>query len=149
MRIEDEIKQSHFASEYHKLTVNLLFTSVYFENLYSKIIKPFNITQEQFNVLRILKGQHPEPMGIKDIQSRMINKMSNTSRLIDKLKEKNFVERVACEQDRRAVDITLTEGGLKQLEAINKDMRVLKKEYQTLSEDEARQLNLLLDKLRG
>jgi len=149
MRIEDEIKQSHFSSEYQKLAINLLYTNTYFDAFYAQVVKDFTVTLEQYNVLRILKGQHPQPMSVKDIQSRMINKMSNTSRLIDKLVQKNYVERFACEHDRRAVDIRLTELGVEQVDVISKELKSVEKEYETLTKAEAQELNTLLDKLRG
>ena len=149
MRIEDEIKQEQFDSEYQKLAINLLYTNAHFHAIHAQSLKHFDITPEQYNVLRILKGSHPKPMGVKDIQSRMLNKMSNTSRLIDKLKQKAYVERVECEHDRRAVDITLTPLGLDQLEILNQEVEVLNDHYKTLSMTEATQLNELLDKLRG
>lgn len=149
MRIEDEIKQEHFESEYHKLGINLLYTQTYFDNILAQAFKPFKTTSEQYNVLRILKGQHPNPMSVKDIQSRMINKMFNTSRLIDKLKQNNFVQRVECEYDRRAVDVSLTKEGLKHLSILTEKLEPYRTHYEILSEKEAKQLNRLLDKLRG
>lgn len=149
MRIEDEIRQEEFDSEYQKLAINLLYTNNYFDTFFAQALKSYDITPEQFNVLRILRGSHPKPMAVKDIQTRMLNKMSNTSRLIDKLKQKNFVERVECSHDRRAVDITLTAVGLEELEVLNQEVETLHDHYKTLSNTEAKQLNALLDKLRG
>ncbi len=149
MQIEYEIKQANFKDEYQKLAVNLLYTQVYFDALFTKALKSFSITPEQFNVLRILKGSHPKPLAVKDIQERMINKMSNTSRLIEKLKQRGFLERIVCENDRRAVDITLTSLGLEQLEIYNKEIELMNQHYKTLSVEEAKQLNGLLDKLRS
>ncbi len=149
MQIEDEIKQANFKDEYQKLAVNLLYTQAYFDTLFAQALKGYSITPEQFNVLRILKGSHPEPMAVKDIQERMINKMSNTSRLIEKLRAKGFVERIICEHDRRAVDITLTPLGLEQAEIYSKEIEPMNQHYKTLSVEEAKQLNELLNKLRG
>ena len=149
MRIEDEIKQAKFKSEFEKLAINLAFTHVHFENQFAQVVKTMNTTPEQYNVLRILKGQHPKPISVKDIQSRMISKMSNTSRLIDKLEEKGFVKRVECKNDRRAVDINLTPEGIEHLAVVTKAIEPMQKGYKTLSETEAKQVNDLLDKLRG
>jgi len=149
MRIEDEIKQARFKNEYEKLGINLAFTQAHLNNLFMQAFKGIKTTQEQFNVLRILQGSHPKPMGVKDIQSRMINKMSNTSRLIDKLKDNGYVERVECEHDRRAVDISLTKAGLEHTAVLSEKIEPLHKSLQTLSQAEAEQLNSLLNKLRG
>ena len=131
------------------LLLNLLYTQAHFDVLFAQALKGFSITPEQFNILHILKGSHPKPMAVKDIQERMINKMSNTSRLIEKLRVKGFLERIACEHDRRAVDVTLTQLGLEQLEVYNKEIKPMNQHYKTLSVEEAKQLNSLLDKLRG
>lgn len=149
MRLEDEIRQPRFQSEYQKLAVNLLYTHARFEAMYKQALKPFDITPEQYNVLRILKGSHPRPMGVKDIQERMLTPTSNTSRLIDKLKQKRYVERAECEHDRRAVDVTLTPRGLERLRALTAEVERVHERYQTLSTAEAQLLNSLLDKLRG
>lgn len=149
MRIEDEIKQAKFKSEFEKLAINLAFTHAHFENQFAQAVKTMNTTPEQYNVLRILKGQHPKPISVKDIQSRMISKMSNTSRLIDKLKDKGFVKRVECEHDRRAVDINLTPEGIEHLDLLSKTIEPMQRGYQALSETEAKQVNELLDKLRS
>jgi DNA-binding MarR family transcriptional regulator len=149
MRIEDEIKQTAFENEYQKLFVNLLYTQKHFETLFEQALQPYGVSPEQFNVLRILKGKHPKPMGVKDIQERMLNKMSNTSRLVEKLKQKSLVERVACERDRRSVDVTLTQKGLEQLAVLNEVVAANHRRFNALSEEEAQMLNHLLDKLRG
>ena len=149
MHIADEIQQGEFESEFQKLAINLLYTNSYFDTIYAQRLKPFNISPEQYNVMRILKGHYPKPMGVKAIQARMLNKMSNTSRLIDKLKQKNLVERVESSHDRRAVDITLTPSGLEQLDSLTKEIEGVYDQYKSLSETEAQHLNMLLDKLRG
>ena len=116
MKIEDAIKQSKFENEYHKVHVNILFTAAYLNQLVATTLKPYNLTGPQFNVLRILRGLHPEPATIKLITARMIDKMSNASRLVEKLKQKGYVERIACEEDRRRVNVTITAKGLDLLE---------------------------------
>ena len=149
MRIEDEIRQAEFDSEYQKLAVNLIFTQHHFATLFDQALNAYGVSPEQFNVLRILKGRHPKPMAVKDIQERMLNRMSNTSRLVEKLRQKGLVERVACARDRRAVDITLTPEGVAQLRVLNRVVARVQQAYQTLTEKEAATLNRLLDKLRG
>ena len=115
MKIDEEIK-SNFESELHRATVNILFTYNWLNSMHTETLKPFKLSTQQFNVLRILKGQHPKPASVKLIAERMIDKNSNASRLIDKLLDKGYVERKSCEHDRRQVDIVLTEKGLEDLE---------------------------------
>ncbi len=149
MRLEDAIQQRAFADEYEKLAVNLFYTHNQFAALFEQTLQPYDISPEQYNVLRILRGKHPSPMALKEIQARMLNKMSNTSRLVEKLRRKGLVERLACASDRRAVDITLTAAGLEQLELLDGVVGDIRYNYQTLDPDEAKHLNELLDKLRG
>ena len=150
MKIEDEINQKKFKNEYQKLAINTLFTATWISsaNMYS--LKPYGISWQQFNILRILKGMHPQPATIKLLTERMIDKMSNASRLVEKLKKKGLVERQSCDIDRRRVDIVMTEKGM---DLIAKASRDLEKDMfanmANLSEEEAEQLNSLLDKLRG
>src|SRR5690606_17571768 len=112
MKLEDEIKQDKFHSQYHKLMINLLFTGnwVYYHN--KKFLKRYGISPEQFNVLRILRGQYPKPSSINLLNERMLDRMSNVSRLVEKLRIKNLLKRSECPKDRRQVDILITEEGL-------------------------------------
>ncbi|NUQ24199.1 MAG: MarR family transcriptional regulator [Saprospiraceae bacterium] len=149
MKIEDAIKQKRFTSEFHKAHINVLYTAAWFSQQTTKLLKPFNISWQQFNILRILRGMHPQPATVKELAERMIDKMSNASRLVEKLKQKGLVDRYACEFDRRRVDIIITEKGHEVLasaialidQAIDKDMRAISSEEATL-------LNTILDKLR-
>lgn len=149
MKIEDEIKQNKFDSEIHKLAVNLIFTGNWFGLLTAQFLKKFDLTPQQFNVLRILRGQHPNPATVNLLIDRMLDRMSNVSRIVDKLFAKELVERKTCKKDRRAVDVVITEKGLellKQIDARKEEMDLI---LNNISEAEARQLNGLLDKLRG
>ena len=147
MRIEEEIKQKAFDNEYHKLGINILFTGSWINLRQLNNFKEFGISPQQYNVLRILRGQHPMPSTINLIIERMIDKASNASRLVEKLRVKGFVERNQCENNRRAVDIIITEKGMNLLEEIDK-RKIFDNNLKNLSEDEAVQLNNLLDKLR-
>lgn len=149
MRIDDAIQQGTFENEYHRLAVNLIYTSHHFAVHLEQALQPHEVSPEQFNVLRILRGKHPAPMAGKDIQARMLNPMSNTSRLVEKLRSKGLVERSPCHHDRRAVDISLTSAGIAKLEPLNCLVAELHRDYRTLDEDEAAHLNDLLDRLRG
>ncbi|SHN17048.1 DNA-binding transcriptional regulator, MarR family [Cyclobacterium lianum] len=149
MKIEDEIKQKPFKDAYSKAMVNLLYTNSYLVTGQSRLFKPFGLSPEQYNVLRILRGQHPDPITVSSIQDRMLNKMSNASRLVEKLKQKEMVQRKECAEDRRQVDITITAKGLDTLSQLENEVRKFNKDYIHLSEEEVDQLNNLLDKLRG
>ncbi|MAC95892.1 MAG: MarR family transcriptional regulator [Flavobacteriales bacterium] len=149
MRLEDEIKQQKFESEIQKLMINQLFTGKWVNDLISKYLKPHGLTTQQYNVLRILRGQHPKSISVNSIAVRMIDKMSNVSRLIDKLKDKGHVNRNINPDDRRQVDIEITDSGLKLLEELDEVQKQIKSHFNTLTEKEAKQLNDLLDKLRG
>lgn len=148
MKIEDEIKQQRFESEYHKLAINLKFTNNWLNALHSKVFRSYKISTEQFNVLRILKGQYPKPSSLILIRERMLDKESNASRLIDKLEKAQLIKRIQCPKDRRQVEITINERGLKLLEQINPEVVELRRDLTALSEKEASTLNDLLDKLR-
>lgn len=149
MSIEQDIKQARFRSPYQRMAVNLLFTSNWIGDMQMRLMRPHGITLQQYNVLRILRGQHPNPVRVADIMERMLDKMSNASRLVDKLVAKEFVKRTECPSDRRAVDVVITEAGL----ALLTEVDILQTGWETmlgtLNETEADQLSSLLDKLRG
>lgn len=149
MKIEEEIKQSPFKDRYTKAVVNLLFTQSYLVSRQSKIFKPHELSPEQYNVLRILRGQFPKPTTVSSIQERMLNKMSNASRLVEKLKQKGMVERTECPNDRRQVDILITKRGLELLKLLDDEVKKFNAEIIHLNDEEVEQLNVLLDKLRG
>ncbi len=109
MKIEEAIQQSTFKSEFQKAQINLLFTASWMQQLSSHVLKPQDISWQQFNILRILKGQHPEPATITLLRDRMIDKMSNASRLVEKLKQKGLVDRQICENDPRRANVVLTQ----------------------------------------
>ena len=147
--IGEEIKQREFKSEYIKADINIAYTYSFFSGQKNAVLKNFGISLAQFNILRILKGLKGEPASIKLLTERMIDKMSNASRLVEKLKNKGLVTRVGCPDDRRQVEIFITEKGL---EVINEATEALEKsirDSQKISEDEARELNRILDKMRG
>ncbi|MCO6476159.1 MAG: winged helix DNA-binding protein [Phaeodactylibacter sp.] len=150
MKIEEEINQKKFKSVYHKAHINVLFTASWLSQNSAQLLKPYKISWQQFNILRILRGMYPEPATIKLLTERMIDKMSNASRLVEKLKNKGYVERRVCPSDRRRVDIEITDKGLQALEDISRIMEEgLHRKMSILSQEEAAQLNALLDKLRG
>ncbi|MEZ5043353.1 MAG: MarR family transcriptional regulator [Saprospiraceae bacterium] len=150
MKIEEAIKQKKFESEFQKAHINILYTANWLSQSMSPALEPLNLTWQQFNILRILRGMHPEPATIKILTQRMLDKMSNASRLVEKLKQKEMVERRECEFDRRQVDIILTEKGRAVLEVASKAVRQLTEgTFGCISEEEAVLLNNLLDRVRG
>lgn len=149
MKIEEAIQQKKFKDEFQKAQINVLYTASWIHQRTMQVLKPFNISWQQFNILRILRGMHPEPASVKLLTERMIDKMSNASRLVEKLKQKGLVERRSCKSDRRQVDVVITESGLSLLalasDAMEEQMEYIKAR---LTEDEASQLNELLDAMR-
>ena len=149
MKIEEEIRQSKFQDEYQKLVINLLFTSGWMNVQHLKFFRNYGISLQQFNVLRILRGQYPNPASVNLIMERMLDKTSNASRLVDKLELKKLVERKICKTDRRQVDVLITESGLELLRQIDTHYEEIIDTYRRISEKEAHQVNDILDKLRG
>jgi len=149
MSLEYDIKQEKFGNEFEKAAVNILFTSSWLSNVNAARFKPHDITPEQFNVLRILRGSHPKAMMLADITSRMIDKSSNCTRLVEKLRQKGMVKREICEGNRRQVDISITEKGLSVLKKIDQEESEWLATLKNISKTEALELNRILDKLRG
>jgi DNA-binding MarR family transcriptional regulator len=148
MDIGTAIQQKKFRSEHEKLIVNLLYTSGWLQANQVRFFKQYDLSPEQYNVLRILRGQYPKATSVSLVQERMLDKMSNASRLIDKLKLKGLVSRTTCSNDRRQVDVKITEAGLNLLETIDKERDDIENLMGTLKIAEAKTLNNLLDKLR-
>ena len=147
MKIEEILKTSRFIDEKHKASLNLLYTSYWFKTHVSTALKEFGFTSEQYNVMRILKGKHPEQMCVKDIAQRTIEKNSNVPRIVQRLLAKHFVERTISAEDKRETLVSLTEKGMQQLEKANSAVSRLN-EMIGLNEEEAKQLNELLEKMR-
>jgi len=149
MKLEEEIKQKKFRDEYHKLAVNLQFTANWMKAYHSKLLKKFGVSAQQFNVLRILKGQFPKPASLLLVRERMLDKESNASRLIDKLVASGLTKRVQCPNDRRQVELTISKKGIDLLDQINPLVDEDSKRLSSISNEEAVLLNNLLDKLRS
>jgi DNA-binding MarR family transcriptional regulator len=133
MRIEDEIKQKKFKSEYQKILINLLFTGSWISLRESKI----------------LKGQYPNPATVNLLIERMLDKMSNASRIVDRLVNKKLITRKACPKDRRSVDVLIKAEGIELLRKIEEMQIEEQNEINSLTDSEMKTLNRLLDKLRG
>ena len=148
VKIEDEIRQSKFQNPNQKAVVNLIYTTHWLEDQHQKFLSDFGITGQQFNILRILKGQHPKSISAKEIKNRMLDRNSDVSRLLNRLEKKHLIQRRICEVDKRAADIFISETGLQLLEKVNRHQNALDHVLK-LSEEEAQKLSDLLDKARG
>ncbi len=150
MGINEKIQQKGFESEVQKAIVNIHFTQSYFSGLVHNALKPYKISSQQFNVLRILKGKDPEPISINEISERMIDRMSNASRLVDKLCLKGLAIRSQSESDKRQVNVGITVFGKEVLKGLNTSIDEVIKSHNTfLSLEEFQKLNQLLDKVRN
>ena len=147
MRLEEEIHQDNFKSVHHKALVNVIFTANQIEQISQRYLRKYGISTQQLNLLRILRDVRPEVATVTMLQKRMLDRMSNASRLVDKLKEKGLVNRVLNKKDRRKVDVKITAKGLKLLEKVEKTD--FQKDFLKLSDAEAKKLNDLLDKIRS
>ncbi|MFZ0454219.1 MAG: MarR family transcriptional regulator [Ignavibacteriaceae bacterium] len=149
MKLESEIVQKKFKNEYHKAIVNIVFTYNWMIEKQTKQLRPYDISLQQYNILRILRGQHPNPATVKLIKERMLDKMSDVSRLVEKLRVKELVERDICQHDRRNVDVLITNKGLELLKELEPKENEMEKFMSNLNEKEIEHLNIYLDKLRG
>lgn len=148
MKLEVEIKQDKFKNEFLKARVNILYTANWLSNHYERDCKKHGITPEQFNILRILRGQKSKPITINLLIERMLNKTSNVSRLVEKLRKKELVERRISEEDRRACDVLITQKGLGLLVELDKAEIEWDKLISHMPESEVKVVSDLLDKLR-
>lgn len=149
MRIEDEIQSDKFEDNYHKAVINISYTYNWMSNLLRSNFEKYNLTSQQFNVLRILRGQSPKPATINMIKERMIDKMSDASRIVDRLIQKELVSRCTNNTDRRAVDIHISEKGIEILAKMDAEFKTSDLFKHNLTEEEANSLSVLLDKFRG
>lgn len=147
--VEEHLITKPIKDPHLRAFLNIMFTGVWLQQKMGQLLKPFDITEPQYNVLRILRGQQGEAMNLYEIQNRMIQKMSNVSRLIDKLVAKKLVTRKECRENRRRVDIAITQKGLDLLDSIDPYIEPFFKILnQNISKEEARQIGELLDKMR-
>lgn len=149
MGIAEDIKQETFKSEYSKAIINIIFSSAWLQQQHLQLFKSNGLTTPQYNILRILRGQYPKPATVNLLIERMLDKSSNASRIVDKLEQKGLVKRSQCKDDRRAVDVYISDAGLELLEEMDVKMDGWEKANKKLSEKEAATLNSLLDKLRS
>ncbi len=148
-RIEEEIHQSAFKNEYLKAKINIMYTALMLNSELNALLKPYNISMQQYNVLRILRGARPGPTSIKIITSRMLDKMSNASRLVEKLRKKGLVERTLSDEDKRRANVIITQQGLDLLDEtveLTEDHFIEK--IEVIGFEKAILLNEILDALR-
>lgn len=149
MSTDRELREKQYSSELQRLRVNILYTANWINTQVRDFLKPYEITSKQFNILRILRGHKGDiPLSILDIRLRMIDDMSDVSRLIDRLEKKNLLQRKNCPSDRRTNRIEITKDGLNLLKAIDKKMGELDILFDQIDEKTALQLNEGLNKLR-
>jgi DNA-binding MarR family transcriptional regulator len=149
MKLEDEIKQRKtFTNDYERLIVNILYTASWLEGKNIQRLKPYGISPQQFNVLRILRGSAPEPVSLNVISQRMIDKNSNATRLVEKLRQKGLVKREVCPNNRRQVDITITPAGKDLLTTIDKSAEEWFERFEHVNKKQVVMLNELLDMIR-
>ena len=149
MEIEKEIYNRKFENSHQKAVVNLLYTYGWITNLLRLLLNKHNVTLQQYNILRILRGQHPNPATINILKYRMIDKMSDASRIVERLVQKDLVIRCVSEKDRRAVDILISQNGLDILKKLDTEISLKAMLSNNISEEEASTLSGLLDKMRG
>lgn len=149
MGIDKDIQQAKFRNVYQKASINLIYTTGWMRDKTKYIIDAEDITPQQFNILRILRGSHPQPLSTMQIREKMIEKMSDTSRIVDRLIAKGLVKKVICKADRRLVDVIISDKGKKLLERLDLRQDEMDRVLGTLTEKEAATLSDLLDKIRN
>ncbi len=148
MSLETDISQSHFRNEHQKAAINLIYSYNWLNEQMRSFFERVDITSQQFNILRILRGAG-KPLSTLQIRQRMLDKMSDTSRIVDRLIAKGLVKKVVCKSDKRLVDVSITDKGKKLLEKMDKHEPEMDALISALSETDAKTLNKLLDKLRS
>jgi DNA-binding MarR family transcriptional regulator len=148
MALEQEIQQSAFKSEGHKAVLNIIYTFHWVTEKLKVILAAEDVTLQQYNILRILRGSDPKPLSTLTIREKMLDKMSDTSRIVDRLLLKGLVEKKLCSKDKRLVDINITQEGKKLLSRIDERDPEMVAISQNLDQKEFKILNDLLDKLR-
>jgi len=147
MGLEKDINQTNFRNEYQKAAINLIYTYNWMHERMKGIFEKHDITSQQFNILRILRGAG-KPISTLQIRQRMLDKMSDTSRIVDRLVVKELVQKNTCNNDKRLVDVSITEAGKKILEKMDAYNAKMDAILNNLSAEEAKKLNVLFDKIR-
>jgi MarR family transcriptional regulator, 2-MHQ and catechol-resistance regulon repressor len=148
MGIDKDIQQSKFRNVHQKASINLIYTLGWMRDRTRHIFETEDITPQQFNILRILRGSFPQPLSTLQIRERMLEKMSDTSRIVDRLITKGLVKKLTCKKDRRLVDVIISDKGKKLLERLDTRQDEIDAVLGNLSEKDANLLSDLLDKIR-
>jgi DNA-binding MarR family transcriptional regulator len=148
VKLEEAIKSSKFRNEVHKAGLNILYTAWWLKTMMSKELKEYGLTHEQYNVLRILKGKHPELICVREIACRIIEKNSNVPRIIDRLETKKLVKRTNSDTDKRETVILLTQAGINILQHSTDRINKLMDETIMIDEKKAAVLNEILEEIR-
>lgn len=148
MGIDKDIQQTKFRNVHQKAAINLIYTMGWMRDRTKAVFDSEEITPQQFNILRILRGSFPNPLSTLQIRERMLEKMSDTSRIVDRLIAKGVVKKITCKKDRRLVDVIITDKGKKMLERLDTRQDEIDGVLGNLSEDDANILSNLLDKIR-
>ena len=149
MKLEQAIEQYHFSSEHLKLLINLQYTHNWAISKIKDFLSQFDLTVQQFNVLRIIRGQRPNPTTINLLRERMLDKMSDASRVVERLRQKGLIQRQKSEVDRRSVEVKITDKGLRVLERVDSEYAFLDNLLSNISAEQARYMNEYLDQIRG
>lgn len=150
MKLEETLKISRFSSEEQRAALSIIYTAAWLNDRINTMLKVYGISEQQFNVLNILRGQDKKPANLDLIRKRMMHKMSNTTRLVDKLRQKALVNQRACPHNRREVEITITQQGLDLLSSIEPARQEMEHGFfSNLTAQEVKQIANLMDKLRN
>lgn len=148
MSLEQDIQQKDFRNEFQKAYLNIFYTHYFLVDNQNNVFKRYDITRQQYNVLRILRGQYPGHASVNLIKERMLDKMSDASRIVERMRIKGLITREHCENDKRSVEVKITPKGLELLAGMQATVDNFDAMLRNLSEEETRQLNYLLDKIR-
>lgn len=148
-KIEELVKVKQFASPWHRATINIIYTNNWLNVMLEKRANAKQITLQQFNVLRVLRGQYPNPVTNNLLKERLLTKTPDISRLVDRIVSKGLVSREKNSVDKRAVDLLITDKGLDLLEEIETDMMLDDVLPENISSDDCLKLSELLDRFRG
>ncbi len=148
MKFEEEIKQSKFDSSTQKAVLNVMFTSNWINALFRDVFKPYDLTPQQYNVLRILRGKHPKSANPGEIKEVMLDKNPDLTRLCDRLCKLDLITRGVDKTNRRKINIKISDAGLELLKTLDPKIKKMQSSMKSLTEDEANQLSDLLDKMR-
>jgi DNA-binding MarR family transcriptional regulator len=149
MSIDKDIQQTRFANSRHKALINILYTYGWALERIKNILAHHGITHQQFNILRILRGSYPKPISTLQIRERMLDKMSDTSRIVDRLILKGLAQKSTSSVDHRLVDVLITEKGLDILREIDEGPDIVSDVMNNVTEEEMEELSQLLDKIRA